>query len=99
MGTASLAVLDEPIAVKTSPEFDELFRRHATAVYRTAARVNGNPADAEDLLQNVFLWVLSNRLTIDSNRAPEPYLRRAATNAAIDLLRRKKARLDKRAST
>ena len=94
MGTASLAVIAEPIAVKTAPEFDDLYDRYSDAVYRTAVRVAGNPADAEDVLQNVFLRVLNNRLAIDPARSPEPYLRRAATNAAIDLLRRKQARPD-----
>jgi RNA polymerase sigma-70 factor (ECF subfamily) len=94
MGTASLAIVDEPTAVRPSPDFDQLYERYSEAVYRTALRVTGNGADAEDVLQNVFLRVFNNRLVLDPSRSPETYLRRAATNASIDLLRRKSARPD-----
>ncbi len=94
MGTAGLALMGEPSAVKTAPEFDDLYERYSAAVYRTAVRVTGNSVDAEDVLQNVFLRLLNKGLAIDPARSPEPYLRRAATNASIDLLRRKQARPD-----
>ena len=58
-------------------------------MYRAALRVTGNTADAEDVLQSVFLRMIDNRVTLDPAWEPEPYLRRAATNASIDLLRRK----------
>src|SRR6185436_6767438 len=51
-------------------------------------------ADAEDVLQNVFLRLMNNRVTLDSAWSPEQYLRRAATNASIDLLRRKNWRAE-----
>ena len=94
MGIASLAIVDEPIAVRPAPEFDDLYESYSGTVYRTALRVTGNGADAEDVLQNVFMRVLNNRLALDPSRAPEAYLRRAATNASIDLLRRKAVRPD-----
>ena len=95
MRTANLAVVDEAIDVSVSPQFDEVYEGYSEMVYRTALRVTGNTADAEDVLQNVFLRVLNNRLTIDPARSPEAYLRRAATNASIDLLRRKAVRPDR----
>ena len=94
MGAASLAVAEKTKAVRIVPEFDDLYERYSETVYRTALRVTGNSADAEDVLQNVFLRVLSNRVSVDTGKAPEAYLRRAATNASIDLLRRKAARPD-----
>ena len=39
--------------------FAELYERHYEAVFRAALRVTGNPADAEDVLQTVFLRVLA----------------------------------------
>ena len=39
--------------------FAELYAQHYEAVFRAALRVTGNPADAEDVLQTVFLRVLS----------------------------------------
>lgn len=90
MEAAGLASTAEPIPVTTLPPgFDDLYEHHADAVYQTALRVMGNPADAEDVLQNVFLRILDRRLTIDPNRSPAAYLRRAATNASLDLLRRR----------
>jgi RNA polymerase sigma-70 factor (ECF subfamily) len=71
-----------------STEFADLYERHYAAVYRTAFRITGNAADAEDILQTVFLRVLNKR-GLSPVHAPEAYFRRAATNAALDLLRRK----------
>jgi RNA polymerase sigma-70 factor (ECF subfamily) len=56
-------------------------------VYRTAYRVTGNPADAEDVLQTVFLRLMKRDGEAAPLEQPEGYLRRAAVNASIDLLR------------
>jgi len=89
METASLPAAAAPPLVTPESGFRELYQRHAATVYRTALRVTGNAADAEDVLQNVFLRILNRKLTVDNEWSPEGYLRRAATNASIDLLRRK----------
>ena len=89
METVGVAVAAGPFAVTLKQGFQDLYERYAECVYRTALRVTGNPADAEDVLQNVFLRIFDNRLVLDPERSPEGYLRRAATNASIDLLRRK----------
>ena len=59
------------------------------AVFRAALRVTGNPADAEDVLQTVFLRVLSQSAHDAAGARPAAYFRRAAVNAAVDLLRRR----------
>lgn len=62
-----------------------LFQDHHRQVLQAAYRVTGSAADAEDVLQTVFVRLAA--------RAPEPvpawgaYLRRAAVNAALDVLR------------
>jgi RNA polymerase sigma-70 factor (ECF subfamily) len=80
--------------------FDALYARHYEAVFRAALRVIGNSADAEDVVQTVFLRVLaqinaggSGRLggEVEAARWPAAYFRRAAVNAAVDLLRRRAA--------
>ena len=38
-------------------DFEEIVRQHYLLVYRTAYSVTGSPQDAEDVLQNVFLWL------------------------------------------
>ena len=65
------------------------YERHWETVFRTALRVTGNPADAEDVLQTVFLRVLSRDGSDPSGDRPAAYFRRAAVNASVDLLRRR----------
>lgn len=72
-----------------STDFADLYERHYAAVFYTALRITGNPADAEDALQTVFLRILNRTATVESARSPEAYFRRAAANAALDLLRRR----------
>lgn len=83
----------EPIDMTSTPVlagFAELYERHYEAVFRTALRVTGNPADAEDVLQTVFLRVLSRSEDDEAAQRPAAYFRRAAVNAAVDLLRRRR---------
>jgi DNA-directed RNA polymerase specialized sigma24 family protein len=97
----------------------ELYERHYEAVFRAALRVTGNPADAEDVLQIVFLRVLAreerreggpkradesalaSRVAqrrdnpgdrgggVEDVALPAAYFKRAAVNAAVDVLRRR----------
>jgi RNA polymerase sigma-70 factor (ECF subfamily) len=71
--------------------FAELYERHYEAVFRAALRVTGNPADAEDVLQAVFLRVLAGARggDVEDLERPAAYFRRAAVNAAVDVLRRR----------
>ena len=93
MTTASLQIADEqPIAMTSTTAlvgFAELYERHYEAVFRAALRVTGNPADAEDVLQTVFLRVLARGGDVEAAPLPAAYFRRAAVNAAVDLLRRR----------
>jgi RNA polymerase sigma-70 factor (ECF subfamily) len=76
-------------ATSVTARFSALYARHYAAVYRAALRVTGNQSDAEDVLQTVFLRVLSHSDQDDVARRPVAYFRRAAVNAAVDLLRRR----------
>ena len=72
-------------------EFQRLYEAHHNMVFRTAYRVTGNASDAEDVMQNVFLRLMKRdpqgvRPNGDMQQ-PESYLRRAAVNASIDLIR------------
>jgi RNA polymerase sigma-70 factor (ECF subfamily) len=68
-----------------------LFERHRELVFRAAYRVTGAAADAEDVLQNVFLRILRGRETVVVDETAGSYLHRAAVNAALDVLRRRHA--------
>jgi len=71
------------------PAFSEVYERHYEVVFRAALRVTGNAADAEDVLQTVFLRLLSGNDPDVSAGRPAAYFRRAAVNASVDLLRRR----------
>jgi RNA polymerase sigma-70 factor (ECF subfamily) len=64
-----------------------VFRAHHGLVFRTAYRITGNAGDAEDVLQTVFLRMLRRGRNAEPMENPESYLRRAAINAALDVVR------------
>src|SRR4051812_31217587 len=78
----------------TSPVggFADLYERYHETVFRAALRVTGNPADAEDVLQTVFLRVMAAGSDAGDVALPAAYFRRAAVNAAVDVLRRRELR-------
>ena len=83
-----LSVLEEP-AIAIPGELERAFRDHHRLVFRTAYRITGNPGDAEDVLQTVFLRLVRRSAGPLDN--PESYLRRAAINAALDVIRSRQA--------
>jgi RNA polymerase sigma-70 factor (ECF subfamily) len=66
---------------------EKLFQAHHDRVFRTAHRITGSAADAEDVLQTIFLRLLRSQDTLDLTPNPEAYLSRAAINASLDLMR------------
>ena len=94
MTTASTQLYELPFPMtSTTPRagFAELYERHYEVIFRAALRVTGNPADAEDVLQTVFLRALA-RGEVEDLATPAAYFRRAAVNAAVDVLRRRELR-------
>ena len=73
------------------PDWDSVFREHHSTVFRAAYRVTGNASDAEDVLQTVFMRLLRREPDAESVGNMESYLRRAAVNAAVDLIRSRQA--------
>ena len=67
------------------------FQQHHGAVFRAAYRITGSTEDAEDVLQTVFVRLLrrEDEVDLETERAGS-YLHRAAVNAALDLVRRRK---------
>jgi RNA polymerase sigma-70 factor (ECF subfamily) len=77
----------EETATAIPDELERSFRSHHGLVFRTAYRITGNAADAEDVLQTVFLRLLHRSGAHEPLQSEESYLRRAAINAALDVLR------------
>jgi RNA polymerase sigma factor (sigma-70 family) len=91
MATHCLAIHAVPNEVTRPPGFEKLYEQYSETVYRTARRITGSPADAEDVLQTVFLRVLNSAGHDVNPEVASAYFRRAATNASIDVLRRRTA--------
>ena len=106
----SVLVVEEP-GIAIPDEFERVFRTHHGLVFRTAYRITGNAADAEDVLQTVFLRLFRRECGTEAQHSPaehaaqggvrnaaqsrvrneESYLRRAAVNAALDVIRARQA--------
>jgi RNA polymerase sigma-70 factor (ECF subfamily) len=71
---------------------EPIYREHAPSVIQAAYRVTGNAEDAEDVLQTVFTRLANRTEPPDLSAGALPYLRRAATNAALDIVQSKRAR-------
>ena len=86
------AALAGPRPESTTRWLEPVYREHATAVLRTAYRITGNVDDAEDVLQTVFLRLARRDVPPRFEHGPLPYLRRAATNAALDIVQSHRVR-------
>lgn len=99
--TPDLADPDEETAVHAMPttegadrpgpeaaplDLEGLFAAYHADVYRAAWRVTGDPQDAEDVVQTVFLR-LARRPPSAAMQSPGAYLRRSGVHAALDLVR------------
>ncbi len=73
----------------TPPTWEEIVREHSPRVYRLAFRLTGNPHDAEDLTQDVFVRVFRS-LSSYTPGTFEGWLHRITTNLFLDTVRRKK---------
>lgn len=76
------------------PAWEDIVAQHSARVYRLAYRLTGNPHDAEDLTQEVFVRVFRS-LSSYSPGTFEGWLHRITTNLFLDQARRKaKIRFD-----
>ena len=78
----------------TPPSWEEIVRDHSARVYRLAYRLTGNPHDAEDLTQDVFVRVFRSLHRFQPGTF-EGWLHRITTNLFLDgARRRQKIRFD-----
>jgi len=68
--------------------FEPLFRQQQAEVYRSVVRIVRDPAAAEDLTVEAFWRLYQHRASLDPQGNCAAWLRRVATNLAIDHLRR-----------
>jgi RNA polymerase sigma-70 factor (ECF subfamily) len=83
----STATVPKVNSESLSPDFEEAYRQYSPMVYRTARAVTGNPEDAEDVLQTIFLRLIRQEDSGQLRKNPKAYLYRAAVNLSLDVLR------------
>ncbi len=71
-----------------APTWQELVRDYSPQVYRLALRLTGNPHDAEDLTQDVFVRVFKSIHTFQPGTL-SGWLHRITTNMFLDQARRR----------
>jgi RNA polymerase sigma-70 factor (ECF subfamily) len=72
--------------------FEQLVRRKTSKVYALCYRIIGNPEDAKDISQLVFIKLWENLEKYDSKYAFDTWLYRMVTNVAIDFIRNRQSR-------
>ena len=72
--------------------FRLLVERHSRAIYRSAYRITGNAADAEDVVQETFLRAYRALERFDARATFTTWLHRIAINCALDLIDSRKRR-------
>jgi RNA polymerase sigma-70 factor (family 1) len=73
----------------------KLYDRYSRLIYSIALSALGEPSDAEEIVQDVFLRVWERAETYQAEQGKMvAWLARIARNRSIDLLRRRKVRLD-----
>ncbi len=76
--------------------FEEIYTAHAGKLYSLALRMLGNAADAEDLLQEIFLSAHRKLESFRGDSALGTWLYRLAANQCLDYLRSRAARTNER---
>src|SRR5260221_3101440 len=72
--------------------FEELYRAHSGRLFSLAVRMLGNPADAEDQLQEIFLSAHRKLESFRGESALGTWLYRLAMNQILDYVRSRAAR-------
>lgn len=72
--------------------FEAFVRSYQDMVFATAVRLLGNPAEAEDVAQTVFLKAFEQFDTLDANPAAGGWLRTVARNTCLNHLSRYRSR-------
>lgn len=86
------------VAGRDEDAFNELVNRYTDRVYRLAYRLTGDPKDAEEVLQEVFIILVEKLSSFRSEAKFSTWLYRVASNAAYMYLRNSARYRDKNIS-
>ncbi len=77
-----------------SQQISSLFQQHGPRVYRRALRLLGNPADAEEATQEIFVRVLSRIGGFQQRSQLTTWLYQVTTNYCLNLIRDRSRRAE-----
>ena len=78
-----------------NPEFERIYRDNSKYVYNVALGMLKNNAEAEDIMQNVFIKLFDNYNAFRGDSDIKTYLYRMTVNKCLDLFRLQKIRINK----
>jgi RNA polymerase sigma-70 factor (ECF subfamily) len=81
------------------PAFEELYRQHSTRLFNLAWRMCGTRADAEDLLQEIFLLAYRKLPEFRGDSTVGTWLYRLAMNRCLDYLKSRQTRANSATTT
>jgi RNA polymerase sigma-70 factor (ECF subfamily) len=84
--------VDDDTGMTDFNQFEAFVRKYQDMVFATAVRLLGNPADAEDVAQTVFLRAFQRFDTIGPSPSAAGWLKTVTTNACLNHLSRYRAR-------
>ena len=84
--------LVQTISTGDAAAFEKLVRRKTSKVYALCYRLIGNPEDAKDIAQLVFIKLWENLDKYDPKYAFDTWLYRMVTNVGIDFIRSRQSR-------
>jgi RNA polymerase sigma-70 factor, ECF subfamily len=84
MASGAVSIVSEKPGLQ---EVEDLFREHHELVYRTAYSILNNAADAEDVVQSLFLRLVRRLLPPEVRTNVRGYFYRAAVNQSLDIIR------------
>lgn len=84
----------EGLKAGDSAAYEQLLADYQDKIYRLAWRMTRNDADAEEVVQNVFLQIFRKIDTFEGNSSLSTWIYRVTSNAALMLLRSRKKNTD-----
>src|SRR5512137_2029203 len=97
-GTISDAILVKDIKHGDAAAMEEIVRRYSNKVYNLAYHLTRDASAAEEIMQEVFLTVISKINTLTNDAYFSTWLYRVATNASYGFLRKEKKYTDQTVS-
>ena len=96
MESVQTSALLPAVARGDAAALEALYDRHSSTLYAVLLRILGNPEDAQEVLQEVFVKAWTNARMFDAARGSEvAWLISIARSRGIDRLRSRKIRTDR----